>query len=1299
MSLLKHLKYAGQQYQASRDFWQKEMQSYPEEFFFREKISAAGISGQMISALFQVSIKDFTIPGYSLHVPQDLLVVSMAVMRVLLKRHTASDHLVLHTLKTKPADDNILPVALNLEARTVRMLLDEIRRKIEACFKHQDFPLEILSNNERKLGSNLQISTGAILTRTSCSHDLEMSLSAGEGYLNIHVLHSSLAFTDEFISGFIGQFMTLLRNFSKVDTACDRLTIVDPQQLDQILNSFNNTSCKSGPVITIPKIFENQVLVTPDYTAINYRGLSLTYAELNKRANILAHDLKQRFDLAPEDRVAILLEKSDLFIVAMMGILKSGAAYVPVDPQYPKERIEFLLADSNPKVVITLAEKLFDLTSYEGEIYAIDLQLNEESPNSGNLDLLTDPAHLAYIIYTSGSTGKPKGVLIEHRHICNTLSWRQRFYQFKPGDITLQMASISFDSSVEDILGMLLSGGTLLLPDEKSKVDLNYLSGIFSSFDVTHLLIVPSLYKILVTHIPEKLKSLQVVTVAGEGVNNDLVALHHARLSHVRLINEYGPTECAVCATATALFEQAKVTIGKPIDNVKVLIVDPDNNIQPIGVPGELYIFGSGVARGYLRNPALTSDRFGSMPAFGEQDARFYKTGDLAKWNADGNIEFLGRTDDQVKIRGIRVEPKEIEETISPFPGISGCAVLPQTNEQGEQGLVAFLTLTEHTRFSERELRNFLKAKLPIQLIPDRIIEIEKFPLTPNGKLDKKALLKIGDSVKERLHSEPTNKLESDVLEIWAQVLGRADFGIDDDFFELGGHSLKGTIVISKVQQALNVKLSINDLFVHKTVRTLTAHIQQSAYEMSVSIENLPIADSYELSHAQKRLWILSQADGNESTFNMVGAYVMQGTPHVAAFESALQCVVKRHESLRTVFTLMDGEPRQVIVSADKFNFTLQQRDIHGYQRSTQEIEALIQKELHFRFDLADGQLIRATLVKVHDTRFIFLLNIHHIICDGWSLGVFIEDLTLHYNELVRSRNVVVRPLPVQFKDFAAYHNRMLSQGRLEASRSFWLNELSGKLVQSEFPIDFNRTEQKTYRGKATKFQLDRGVTDQLRVFSQKQETSLFMTFATCIYTLLHYYSGANDLLIGSPVAGRTHHDLQKQIGLYLNILPLRITLDVKSRFSEFLQLVKAKILAAFNHQLYPLDEMIKDLNIVRSSSRSPLFETGITWQNHGVSEHIRLDDVIVTQLPVDSPYAQHDIWFYGAEDTDYITFEVVYNADLFLESTVKKIVSQFIRLIELAMQEDKELVSYITALSENQVVIQEADARLSEEF
>jgi amino acid adenylation domain-containing protein len=1272
-----------------------------------------------------------------------LFMTLLAAFQALLGRYTRSDDIIVGTDvagRNRAETEGTIGFFVNqLVLRTdlsgdpgFRELLKRARATALGAYAHQDLPFEKLVealNPERGLGLDSPIFQVRLLLQTPPQSEIElpglvirpMSFESGmERYdITLGLLEEAGALTgkidynaDLFDAATIGRMEGHLRTLlesavADPDRRFSELQLLTADEAQRLLVEWNGGREDGRPGECVHQMLEAQAERTPDAAALIFRDESLSYRELNERANRLAHHLRA-IGVGPEVRVGLCVERSAEMVVGLLGILKAGGAYVPLDPAAPLERLSFIIEEAQLPLILA-QERLVDVLPVSwAQVILIDSSWEELAAHgSDNPTHEALPENAAYVIYTSGSTGIPKGVVVEHRALCGSIRAQSRVLNVGPGDRLFQFAPFNFDASVSEIFLTLLSGATLYVPPRPSEMMGPDLLGLLREQAITVMGMPPSALSSLPV---EELPALRSLTVAGEACPPEVVE----RWSRGRqFFNAYGPTEAAMIATVAECRDSRRSTvIGRPLANTAVYLLDAHLRPVPVGVAGELYIGGGGLARGYLSRAEQTAERFIPDPFSAEPGARLYRTGDLARYLADGNIDFVGRVDEQVKIRGYRIELGEIEAVLNEHPSIQQAKLVARAEPSGDTRLVAYIvprkkrTLDlqpgqsyvagahaeslaggsngggppDDIALSAAALRSFAKEWLPDYMLPSAWVIMESLPLTPNGKVDVRALPPPEQSRLEAAEGyvAPRTHAEAVLAGIWAEVLNVERVGIHDDFFELGGHSLLATQVIARVREAFRIEVPLRAMFEAPTVGGFAGRVEaarRSAPSLPPPIQPASAGSELPLSFAQQRLWFLQQLDPDTTSYNFPSAIRLAGRLDVAALERTLTEIMRRHETLRTVFPAEGGLPSQVILPAGPLRLPVV--DLSELPEAGREaaVESLIRADAQLPFDLARGPLLRAGLLRLGKAEHVALFTVHHIVGDGWSMDVLVREVVALYEAFTRGQPSPLPELPVQYKDYAVWQRAWLRGEVLESQLDYWRRHLGGNLPALELPLDRPRLAVPTYRGGSKSVRVGAELTTALRELGRREGVTLYMTLLGAFQSLLRRYSEHGDIIVGSPSGGRGHVELEGLIGFFVNTLAMRTDLSGNPSFREVLGRVREVVLGAQAHQDTPFEKLVEVLQPERSLSRTPLIQVWFVLMNAPTQE-FKLPGLSIRPLSADTGRVKLDLGLSIAEEAKGLTAVFEYNTDLFDEATVAEMVGHYgVVLREVAARPERGIL------------------------
>ena len=1051
----------------------------------------------------------------------------------------------------------------------------------------------------------------------------------------------------------------------------------------------------------LPEWLNQQAERTPERVALMWDGGQLDFASLHTQANRLAHYLRDK-GVGPDVPVAIAAERSPQLLIGLLAILKAGGAYVPLDPDYPAERLAYMLEDCGAELLLTQSHLLSALPVSPGvSSIAMDLlKLDNWSSHAPGLHLSGD--HLAYVIYTSGSTGQPKGVGNTHGALAERLQWMQATYRLDASDVLMQKAPISFDVSVWECFWPLITGCRLVLAGPGEHRDPQRILQLVRQFGVTTLHFVPPLLQLFISE-PQvaTCASLRRLFSGGEALPAALRDRVLTQLPSVQLHNRYGPTETAINVTHWHCQREdgERSPIGRPLGNVQCRVLDSDLNLAPQGVAGELCIGGQGLARGYLGRPGLSAERF-VADALGEPGARLYRTGDLARWTAEGVLEYLGRLDHQVKLRGFRVEPEEIQARLLALDGVQQAVVLVRETAAGPQ-LVGYFTASANPSQSAQEQAQYLKqalaGELPEYMVPAQLMRLDAMPLGPSGKLDRRALPEPVWQVRE--HVEPTSPLQQQIAAIWCEVLGVAGVGLRDDFFALGGHSLLATQIIARVRQACDVELPLRVLFEAPELGEFAERVSQiqmaGLRNQQTAIATVDRSQPVALSYSQQRMWFLWQMEPDSPAYNVGGMARLRGVLDVGRFESALQALIMRHETLRTTFPSIDGVACQQV--NPQTGFSLGWHDFSRFDAATcqQHLQALADSEAHLPFDLERGPLLRGYLVKAAEQTHYFVLTLHHIVTEGWAMDIFARELSALYEAFIDERESPLAPLPVQYLDYSVWQRQWLESGERQRQLDYWTAQLGHEHPLLELPGDRPRPPVQSHRGELFRFDLSDELAARVRQFNAQQGLTLFMTMTAALALLLYRYSGQTDLRIGAPVANRIRPESEGLIGAFLNTQVLRCQLDGQMTVAQLVEKVRQTVIDGQSHQDLPFDHLVEALQPPRSAAYNPLFQVMCNVQRWEFQQSRTLGGMTVEYIVNDARATKFDLNLEVTDLDHRLGCCLTYSTDLFDEPTIARMAGHWRNLLEGLLGNPLQRLSELPLLhvEEQQALLQSLGA------
>ncbi|MGO4295024.1 amino acid adenylation domain-containing protein, partial [Chitinophaga sp. RAB17] len=1238
-----------------------------------------------------------------------LFMTLLATYKVLLYRYTGQQDICVGTSiagRTRQEIEGLIGFFINTLALrsdlgsniSFTALLQQIKQTTLGAYEHQEVPFEkvvetVVKDRDvsrtplfqvafalQSIPDIPELQLGDIVldkdrfVYTTAKFDLTFTVQETAEGMTVFIEYVTDLFTPATISRMAGHYEQLLRAVAaNRHLPAGQLRMLLPEEEQQLLFTFNDNKADYPQDKTILDLFEAHVLQTPEAPVLIWKNAVLTYRELDEQASRLAHYLATQ-GVTAEMLVPVCMERSFDMVIAILGILKAGAAYVPVDPDYPQQRMEFMLTDTGAALLLTDKASLSRLPQLPGIRIIVMEDIHEvlHSYVAATPVVKPLPEHLAYVIYTSGSTGKPKGVMIEHRGVVNLALGHAVALRISAATRTLQFASFGFDASCYEIFNTILNGGLIVLPQQEDLLSSEKFAALVSAQAVTMVVLPPSYLHM----VREVLGPVKTVLSVGEALNREDAA--YVQAEGRRLLNAYGPTENTVCTTMTdhPLRDHGVTVIGGPITNVQVYILSPDLALCPVGVAGEICAGGAGLSRGYLNRSALTAERFITNPFSTAWGGRLYRTGDLGRWLPDGTIEYLGRIDDQVKIRGYRIELGEIEKVLQDCGLVAQAVVLAKEGAHGDKGvkrLVAYIV--PQGSFDREGILTYMRQQLPEYMVPSVLIAMTVFPLTPSGKYDRKALPEPEGNAGGQEYVAPRTATEHAVAAIWQDLLQVPQVGIYDNFFGLGGHSLMAMRLMSALRNKLKVELSMKVLFLHPTLAAFAAQVAAGnrkallpAIEATVRPDNIP------LSYSQERLWFIDQLEGSVH-YHIPTVLRLKGTLNTAALTQALAAVVNRHEVLRTVFEEQEGNIYQVVMDKDGWQPEIRQHS--GEAGLEEEIRTLVNQP----FDLAKDYMLRAHLLVLDITEHVLVLTVHHIAADGWSAGIIIRELMMGYQAALEHSEVTLPPLDIQYADYAIWERTYLSGAVLEQQLQYWKNKLADTAILN-LPLDHARPAMQSTRGGLRSFLFDQQLLVKLQSLSKQEGVTLYMTLLSAFKVLLYRYSNQHDICVGTSIASRTRQETEGLVGFFINTLALRSNLEGNPSFTTLLQQVKETTLNAYEHQEVPFEKVVEQVVTERDVSRTPLFQVMFEMQNTPDTPELRLGEV--TLLPEGNAvhHAKFDLNLSLQEVPEGLQLTAGYCADLFEDATIDRMIGHYEQLLKALAEMPSQKIDHLPLLT-----------------
>ncbi|MGW2100130.1 amino acid adenylation domain-containing protein [Streptomyces olivaceoviridis] len=1197
---------------------------------------------------------------------------------------------------------------------TFTELLARVKDTALGAYDHQDLPFERLVEElapDRDLSRHPLFQTMFVLQNTPDGHawrlpgtvvepfavraeeakfDLTVFLTERpDGSLDGDVVFALDLFAPDTAERLAGHFTTLLRAaVTGPERRLSELEVLAGAERRRVLADWSgteaaaDTGAEAGAGATVHRLVEECAALRPDIPAVLSAAGDLTYRELNARANRLARHLRSR-GAGPGAAVAVCLERGPEQITALLAVLKSGAAYVPLDPEHPSDRLAYMITDARAALVVTDGAGAARLPEEPGRFLTdrdwpslADLPAHDPEPAAA-------PGDLAYVIYTSGSTGRPKGVEIEHRSLVGLVRWTADTFGAAPGRRVALLAGVGFDASAWELWPALATGATVCVPDDTVRLTPALLQRWLTEQRVTGTFVSTPVLEALAALDWSEPTSLEYVLTGG-----DALRLPAGLCLPFRVVNNYGPTESTVVTTSAEVVPGTAVPpIGRPVRGTFVYVVDRHGRPVPTGVPGELLVGGTGLARGYRGQREQTAERFVTVDVDGTP-RRVYRTGDRVRWLADGQLEFLGRLDEQVKLRGHRIEPGEIEAVLLAGPDVAAATVVVREDTPGDRRLVAYVVPAAGGTVTSEALRGRLRRELPDSMVPSAFVALERLPLTPNGKVDRRALPAPRPRASAAGGPAPRTPVERAIAAAWSEVLGTEVTGVDDNFFELGGHSLLATQVMSRLRDALGVEVPVRALFAAPTVAGLAAAVAEPAPDAAAGAGRIVPADRtggpLPLSFAQQRLWFLDQLEPGRAEYAVPFALRVDGPLDTAALDAALTRMLARHEILRTRFVAdEDGEPAQVVDPPAPVRTAVHDlRHIADPAERQEAARRFARAEAARPFDLAAGPLLRAHLVRLADEEAHLLLTVHHIACDGWSEPLMARELREGYRAATTGTPPQDTELPVQYADFAVWQRQRLTGEVLEGQLAYWRERLAG-VEPLELPTDHRRPAGPPGGGDTVTFEVGAAVADGLRKAARSGSASLYMVLLAAFQVLLAKYGRHDDVTVGSPVAGRNRAETEDLIGFFVNTLVLRTDLSGDPAFTELLDRVKDTALGAYDHQDLPFERLVEELAPDRDPSRNPLFQTMFVLQNTPDQHGWSLPGLDVRPFTVTLPDAKFDLTLMMSEEADGGLRGVLeYRTDLFEPDTVARLAGHLGTVLETVASDPAVRLSRLCLLT-----------------
>ena len=1236
----------------------------------------------------KVSIFNFFIAIYSLYISRITNLNEFVIGTPILNRTTFKEkHTTGMFISTVPLKISLINNLLFSE------FISNISKDCLSIFRHQKYPYQYLLEDLRKKDISIPNLYDILISYQNTRSNKQTSKVNFEAWwnpaeyiscgLNIHLydmnnfgsLHVAYdyqidKYSEKDIINMHNRIMYIIEQvLNNPNLYTNDIQIVTLEEKETLLNTFNSTYLEYNKNKPIIKFFEDQVEKTPNNIAITFENKSLTYRELNEKANSLAYKLRKK-NIAGNSIVGIMLNRSFEMIISILAVLKAGGAYLPIDPDYPKDRIEYMLEDSKTQILLS-TKNLSGKLSFEIETIFVDLSDSEiYNYNKSNLENISKPNDLSYIIYTSGSTGKPKGVMLTQKNLSNFYASMVNYVKYLPKGPLYSIVSIttvSFDIFGFETLISLTNGLRLFMTNTFEQKVTEKLEKYVYDNNIDIIQTTPTVMKFHLDNLsnPKYFSKLKYVVLAGEQLPKVLVDRIKKIAPKCIIYNGYGPSETTIFSTMMDVTNLKEITIGKPIANTQVYILDNSMNLVPTNTVGEIYISGDGVGNGYLYKNDLTKERFLNNPFI--PNSIMYKTGDLGLWLNNGEIDCKGRIDNQVKLRGLRVELEEIEDKINSFTKDHSLKSAVIVKKDKKDILVAFIVSDKSININN--LKKYLLSTLPNYMIPSIFVKIDKLFFTPNGKIDRNALQKI-DITSYTTKNEivkPKNEIEETLFNIISSIVSDNEFSTEDDFFSIGMDSLNIIRLSNEISKVYNIELGVKDILDCNNIIGLSQLIGNSVSKKSI-VKKSNIKEYYPLSTAQKRVYYTcNMANDMPTLYNMPGAIILDKIPDIQKLENCFKFLIKRHSSLRTYFEIIDGNVVQKINDNIEFNLKVSNGKFNNIDK--------ILKDFVKPFDLSNAPLFRTELVKLDNNKALLLFDIHHIICDGTSLSILIDELSKLYN------SISLENINIDYKDFTLWEKEQLENNNFKESKEFWLNTFNDEIPVLNLSYDYPRPASLSFKGAKYKTTLDKNISKQIYKLAKDLNTTPFIILICVYYIILSKYSRQNDLVVGTPIIGRSKQEFNNIVGMFVNTLALRNNINNNLNFKEFLNNVKTNFIKAMQYQDYPFNELVNALNIKRDTSRNPLFDVMFIYQNNGDTP-INFDGIKSNYFTPDINISKFDLSLEITPSEDLFNLVFEYSTSLFSDGYIQRFCNHYITILENILVDSNIKISDISMLS-----------------
>jgi len=1265
------VKFTSKEYQKHLDFW-RNISSVTEDFEISVNKTLEGPSFHQSEIIIKNREQ---INALSKGKDMGVYVLISALTGILLKSFTDKENVVLHTPKyvsgERSNENRPIPLIVKThDELSIREFLNNLKEYTKNSHKYQDLPyLDAESPVDQLYQTEVFLTYNSVHeTSSNDNNNYQLIIEVDKASEDFRLLlkYNTLTIPKAFIESFGSKFHSLLQQFTKLDTKIGDLDVVTEEEraLQQKWGT-NSIEFDSLPV-SLPQILENAARTSPDNVALVDGDVSLTYQDLNARANQLSRVLIDYYDVKPNDRVGIILENRTNYVISILALLKAGATYVPIDPNYPISRVQFVATDAELKncIIDVTFKSLFSGTDIDTLLWSDLLSLSAQK-SIDKLGKAYNPESAAYIIYTSGTTGHPKGVVVSHQSVINTLYGLKTILPIPSNPKLNFTTSFSFDASVKSVFLTFLNTGSLILDGELQ--DVEGIAANIKKYGINMMHATPTMWRELVGlgFGKEKFDSLKCVSCGGEKLTAKL-ANEIRNLTGTEVYNLYGPTETSINSLYYKVkpHEKNDPPVGRPLPNYEVLLLNDQLKEVPVGGRGEICFRGVGVALGYT-DPSI-NDKFTLL-----NGDKVYRTGDLGAWTDEGNIVFLGRKDSQVKINGYRIEMDEIEKVLQKVNGINDLILLKES--EGERDSLLCFYKGDAT---SDDIRQSAMSELPFYMVPTQFIKVKRIPFYPNGKLNKKLLKETRLNIQDVDIVEPSTEVETELLEVFKEVAETEAVGVKHDFFQVGGNSIKATKLLYEIEKRFAVSLKLKQVFQNPTVYKLAQIVENSEKkDVAFNIAKAPQSDLYDTSYGQHRQWIVDQNPLEHQAYTMSSLLRMDGHLDVSIVERVFRLLVEKHESLRTTFTLEGEILKQKIQQPDLVEFELDKFDFSKSDNKDTEVLECIHNLEIIGFDLEKGPLIKAALFELSTTEFRLFISLDHIISDGWSMQVLIKDFITLYNSLKRNENVQVKPPSIQYKDFANWqNNKLLKAEYTNKWKSFWNKQFSGELPLLNLPVKYERPSQKSFKGDVLSTFVSKELFNGIKAICNDYQVTPYVFFLATLNHFLYKLTKQHDIIVGTGASGRVHPVLQDQVGLFANIVPVRSQISENQSFTDLLKSTKEKVINCLDNQEYPFLKMLEDFDVKRNANRSPLFDVMMMFQESRI-DAFKIEGLTIEELDLPSESSLFDLYFNIVEYEDDFGISINYDTALFDSESAQYLQSGFINILRAVVERPADLL------------------------